>query len=213
MSTVLDWSFVNLTPAQVKQAGAIGAIRYVGDFTSSKVIDKPEYDALLAAGLEVALVCEFSALDWQKGYNTGKVFGVAARSHARQLGFPDERPIYVAVDSDVSQAELPTALEHVRGFRDGNGTGLPQGVYGTCFLIGEALIRGYISVGWQSMSTGFFGNSGVCPHAAARQLPPSQQPSSAFDVNTVLKPDWGQVRRLSLIEIAQVVKGIVDGIT
>lgn len=212
MALVLDWSFATLTPAQVKATGAIGAVRYVGDFTSSKVIDKPEYDALLAAGLQVALVCEFSALSWQQGFDTGKSFGVAARLHANDLGFPKERPIYVAVDSDVQPSQLNVALEHVRGFSLGAG-GFPQGVYGTCYLINECLIRNYISVGWQSMSRGFFGNGTICSNAAVVQNPP---PGSVFDKNTVLKDDWGQVPaplyHLSADEIAQLADAITKGL-
>lgn len=198
MPTVFDYSAWRPDPRALKAAGIVGVSRYLttgtSSFSKAKKIDKPEYDALLAAGLTVVLNWELDKGSWRGGYDVGRTHGAAARQQARALGHPDHRPIYQSVDTDWTDSELGVALDYQRGFNDGGGVG-PQGMYGTCKMLNAAAFAGLIRFSWQTAAHSWNGNAGDCPEAHMIQLVSKsypQFPSTAYDENKVMAVDWGQ---------------------
>jgi hypothetical protein len=206
MPVVFDYSGWRPDPAALKAAGVVGVSRYLAPVGSGdwKRITKPEYDALLAAGLSVVLNWEDSATGWQGGYVRGVEYGRTARAQARALGHPDERPIIVSIDSGdqlvrsrgsvvlVPAEAHPLAVEHVRGFVDGSGTG-PQAVYAGTNVIEECHRQGLVRFGWQAGARSWSTVPG--PHVAIIQhtdKPYPQFPPSAYDWNSTVQADWGQ---------------------
>jgi hypothetical protein len=208
MADVLDYSGWRPDPRALKAAGIVGVSRYLAPVGTGdwKRIGKAEYDATLAAGLAVVLNWEDSATGWHGGYAKGVEYGRTARAQARALGHPDSRPIIVSIDSgdqlvtrDASGAILvparahPVAVEHVRGFVDGSGTG-PQAVYAGTNVIEECHRQGLIRFGWQAAASSW--STVPSAHVALVQhvqKPYAQFPPAAYDWNTTVQPDWGQV--------------------
>lgn len=182
MPIVTD-SYSARTAEQLDQLGAIGLVAYVGRVPNA--ITRPEHDALLAAGKEVAVIVEHTFDGWKLGYDHGFQLGQEGRAAARSLGRPDLNAVGLAVDDNISPNQLHTALQHIAGFHAGGGLAW---VYGTAFLIDRAFQAGLVMHGMQSCSTGFYDNLRVSAHSALHQ-----HCHPDVDLNDVLLGDWGQL--------------------
>lgn len=195
MTRVLDAAYPRWSPDALKANGILGVCRYVGHDYWSKAIKKPEYDALLAADIPVMLNFESTGTSWRGGFDAGFSEGGYGRSYARSLGHPDSRPVVYSADEGVPFSMLEVAGEYMRGVNAGDGTGTPQGFYGTAMAIDYLWDRGLISVAWQTNARGWEGNRPDSIHASILQRTSKSYgafPANSYDENDVAKSDWGQ---------------------
>ena len=129
MTEVVDYSYSHPSPQSIKDAGFAGVVRYLGwDFGNGpRCISPSERDGLLGVGLDIALVWETTANMTLRGAAGGSVDGAEANRQADVLGFPVDSPIYVAVDFDVSDAQLAVVDAYRTAF---GAVGRPCLVYG-----------------------------------------------------------------------------------
>jgi len=209
---VIDYSFSRPPIATFTTNGIVGVIRYVAH-DPAKRISKLEFDALRAAGLSVALVWEDAATSWQNGWQRGSSDGAEARRQAREIGFPDNRPIYAAYDSNVGPAQLILAAQYMEGFNTGSNTG-PQGAYGTKLLLDDLFACGLIRVGWQTNARGWIGNGPDCVRASLFQRYGQTIPGvpGAYDVNDINQPDWGQTPAPYVKPTTPALPGVTKGL-
>jgi hypothetical protein len=192
MAYVIDYSFWHpATFTDLTTTGVIGVCRYLAPLPNPKVITKPEYDALHAGGLGVALVWEETTHNWQGGYPRGFTDGGIARAQAKSLGHT--RPVFVAYDTSINPQGIAIASEYQRGFNTAYGQ--VCGVYGTSWVIDQLVAAGLAVTGWRTNATGWYGNSADTANASLRQhygsnLVPGL--AGGYDTNDILKIDWLQ---------------------
>lgn len=207
--TVLGWSGWRPTNPQLRQMlalGIVGCHRYETDDDPGnqwKVCSKAEYDNLLNLGFHVLSDFEVHGTSWRGGYALGVRHGRMGRQKWRAKGLPDDRPVSFAVDSAVPVAERETALEYLRGCRDGGEVG-PVMAYGPTQIIDEAIKRGYTKNSHRTAAESWseFKPSStatlkqVVQASYAQWFPPDAQGNHPYDENIIVdpinKPDWGQ---------------------
>lgn len=145
MTAILDYSVARPDLAAVGRLGYAGVIRY-GCRTyrpDNVTLTADEYQAIVAAGLALGIVIEFTA-DWlQEGYNTGYKVGLASRAEERAMGMPDG-VTYLAADYDITLGGPPSsaaalgncqrALDTMHGCADAWGGWQYVGAYGSRFF-------------------------------------------------------------------------------
>jgi len=188
MPTALDYSAGRPTGAAVRQAGHVGVVRYAGTPGRTKNITKAEFDDMNRTGIGVALVFEDAAGDALKGRSRGVTAAQAIAADAAAIGFPSSRPLYFAVDQDIT-TQMGTVLEYFRGIGSVLG-GRPVGVYGEADVLDAVIGAGLASYGWQT--TGWSrGRAAKVRHL----FQTTQQPyvgGIQVDINNILATDWGQ---------------------
>lgn len=177
-----------ISPAALLAAGVTVVCRYIAP-QAWKVISKAEYDELLAAHIAVFLNWESSATDWLRGLAGGSVDATSAVAMAKALGYPAGSIIIGSCDFDITQAQADSVgHDYAVGFqavlRRG---GYRAGVYGPkrALDIGQRL--GF-AFGWQSMSTGYYGNAALHPFANLRQI--------GYRTVGGVVADWNEIIRL-----------------
>jgi hypothetical protein len=190
MSQVLDYSAGFPGAEAIRRAGYAGAVRYIGFPDRRKCTTRGEFADFGASAIGMALVFESSATDWRGGFWAGQVSGRRGRDHANAIGFPADRPIYMAIDQDVvSNGEFATMIEYLRGA--GTSLGGPQatGVYGEADVIDRARDAGVASWFWQTAawSHGRRTTAHLFQHVGTITVG-----GVGCDINDVLVPDWGQ---------------------
>ena len=103
LTTWADYSFARPTPKVLKAAGHAGVIRYVSH-TSAKNLTKAEAHALLAAGLDIALVWEDGATRSLEGAAAGAADAHEAVTQAAALGYPRGATIFCSTDDNAASA-------------------------------------------------------------------------------------------------------------
>lgn len=145
MTAVLDYSAARPDLAAVRRLGYEGVIRY-GCRTyrpDNVTLTADEYRTIVAAGLAIGIVIEFSA-DWlQEGYRTGYQVALASRAEERAMGMPDG-VTYLAADYDITLGGPPAspaavgncqrALDTMHGCADAWGGWQYVGGYGSRFF-------------------------------------------------------------------------------
>ncbi|WP_086852406.1 glycoside hydrolase domain-containing protein, partial [Amycolatopsis kentuckyensis] len=188
MPTALDYSAGRPTAAAVRAAGHVGVVRYAGTPGRVKNITKAEFQDMDRNGVGVALVFEDSIGDALKGRPRGVTAAQAIVADAAAIGFPTSRPLYFAVDQDIT-TQMPTVLEYFRGIDSVLG-GRPVGVYGEADVLDAVIGAGLASYGWQT--TGWSrGRAAKVRHL----FQTTQQPyvgGTQVDINNILAADWGQ---------------------
>lgn len=199
MPQVLDYSAGLPGAAAIKRAGYVGAVRYIGFPANPKCTNAGELRDFTAHGLGMALVFEQTADNWRGGYNAGVADYRTGRTHANMIGFPMDRPIYMAVDRDVvTTAEMNAALAYLRGARDAAGRPGLVGVYGEHDVCAAAAAwRGpsddrlcdwfWQCRAWSGTPPRMFGRRHLYQHAGTVYVG-----GIACDINDVLATDWGQ---------------------
>lgn len=182
--TAVDYSFSRPSIESLKAAGATAVGRYVGPSGWGKTITQAEYDALVAAGIEVFLVFEENADDASGGYNAGVTNAQLAAQWVPQ-GYT--LPVWAAADTDYQPGPpLDTANEYVHGFSTVFGPSR-TGVYGEGALIDAAKASGWaLAGGWQSSSSSFPGNATTSPNTSVQQG--FDGPVPGTDADTIVRP-------------------------
>jgi hypothetical protein len=147
MSRVLDYAWGRPSPAKLKAEGFTGVMRYLSH-TSGKNLTRDEANELTAAGLDIGVVWETSATRALDGYQAGHDDAKSAALQAVNCGVPKDRPIYFAVDFDVTRSQMSPVLRYLDGAASVLGYH-DVGVYGGKRCITMAMDAG-ILWGWQT---------------------------------------------------------------
>jgi hypothetical protein len=190
---VLDYSEGKPGAAAIKRAGYGGAVRYIGFPSRVKCTNAAELADFTRHGLGMALVYEDHAEDWLGGFARGREAGSRARSHANQIGFPRDRPIYMAVDRDVvTSGEFATMVEYIRGAAQTLGGIRVTGVYGeydVCVRVQRAGVARWFwqCRAWSGTPPRLFPGRHLFQRAGLTRVN-----GIGCDINDVLQRDWGQ---------------------
>jgi|SRR5882762_8275523 len=191
LARVVDYSGGRPGANAIKLSGFSGAVRYVGFPQRPKCTDKGELDDFTAHQLGMGLIYEDTATDWRGGFNRGQLAGRQARDHANAIGFPADRPIYMAVDQDVvTSNEFAVMLDYLRGANTTLGGVYVTGVYGEADVISATRAAGVARYFWQTAAW----SHGIRDASAHlyQQIGTALVSGVACDTNDVLQLDWGQ---------------------
>lgn len=190
---VLDYSAGRPGAAAIKRAGFGGAVRYIGFPDRVKCTTSAELADFTRNGLGMALVYEDHAEDWLGGFARGREAGRRARDHANRIGFPRDRPIYMAVDRDVvTGGEFTTMVEYIRGASQTLGGISVTGVYGehdVCVRVRQAGVARWFwqTRAWSGTPPRLFPGRHLFQRAGTIEVN-----GIGCDINDVLQADWGQ---------------------
>ncbi|MEU5847427.1 DUF1906 domain-containing protein [Saccharopolyspora shandongensis] len=186
----LDYSAGVPLAAAVKRADFDFVVRYVGTPGHRKNITPAEYRDMTGAGVGVALVFENRAGDALAGRDAGARNAHAALEDANSFGWPADRPIYFAVDQDITtESQMRTVVEYLHGAGDVLGVDR-IGVYGEADVIDRAQRDGVARWFWQTRA---WSRGRISPHAhVVQQTETVRVDGVECDVNTTDRPDIGQ---------------------
>jgi Domain of unknown function (DUF1906) len=189
MAQVLDYSAGFPGAQTIRNAGYVGAVRYIGFPDRRKCTTAGELTDFTEHGIGMALVFEDNTTDWRGGYTQGAASGRRARDHANAIGFPSTRPIYMAVDQEVvSAGEFDTMVDYLHGASTSLGGHEFTGVYGEADVIDRARSAGAATWFWQTAawSRGRRTTAHLFQHVGTVRVG-----GIGCDVNDVLAEDWG----------------------
>lgn len=173
----------------LKAAGCFVA-RYVCAVVGTKIITRKEADDIRAHGLGLVLVYEQYIYRPREGRSAGHADAVVALAQARAAGFPEDRPIYFAVDFDARPAEQPVIDEYLRGAAEVMGLAR-TGVYGGINLIDRCWASKTATWFWQ---TGAWSYGKESVHANFVQMTAQNGTvigGAKVDINETRQADWG----------------------
>ncbi|WP_432845964.1 DUF1906 domain-containing protein [Amycolatopsis sp. CA-161197] len=189
MATVLDYSTGRPSGAAVADEGHAGVVRYIGTPGRPKNLTRAEYQDMAAHGRGVALVYENHGGDAAGGRSAGVLAAQTARADADACGFPRDRPIYFAVDSDqVSQAQFAAVMAYLDGVASVLGAA-QVGVYGEYDVIEQA-VGPHARYGWQTAAWSKGKKSSKA--ALYQKIGTVVVGGVECDESDVLAADWGQ---------------------
>jgi hypothetical protein len=146
----IDAAWGRPTPAQLVAAGKHFIVGYVSH-DPAKNLTRAECAAYLDAGIAVGLVWETTSDRALAGALPGADDGREARRQATALGFPLDRPIFVAVDFDATAAQLAAQVgPYLLAFGTTVGGASLAGVYGGLKTVRYALDHKLVGWGWQT---------------------------------------------------------------
>jgi hypothetical protein len=190
MAQVLDYSAGFPGAVAIARAGYAGAVRYIGFPERRKCTNAGEVADFKNHGLAMGLVYEDDLTDWRGGFTRGQSSARRARMHATAIGFPENRPIYMAIDQDVvASGEFTTMLEYLRGAGTSLGGAQLTGVYGEADVIDRARDAGVASWYWQ---TAAWSRTRKTSCHLYQKIGSVLVGGISCDVNDVILPDWGQ---------------------
>jgi len=100
----VDYAFEVPTIKGLLDAGVKFAVRYGGPGTSDKWLTADELQRLTNAGIDVVANAEGTSGGF-RGYSNGRAWAQSALQHFKNLGMPDNRPIYFSVDFDAQSSD------------------------------------------------------------------------------------------------------------
>lgn len=215
---VLDYSAGKPGARNIRDHGFIGAVRYIGLPGYTKNTDRAEFEDFKVHGLGMALVFEWHADDWRGGFARGAEYYVQARNHANSIGFPADRPIYMAVDQDVVTSGEFRAMENylVGAIDRAGGNPRKVGVYGeydVCVRAAQAFPGIYVwqCRAWSGTPVKMFAGRHLYQHVGTVYVN-----GIACDFNDVNATDWGQHNYTSPVqpveeEWDEMISGYVKG--
>lgn len=201
--TIIDFSSGIPSPAAIKRAGHIGAIRYVSNkrpgaaWMTGKPVTLQEAAANAAAGLPTASVYQFGraeTADWKQGAAGAAIHAPQAISLHKAAGGPTHRPIYIAIDDNPTREHYTQFIRpYLQAFSKAlSVAGYQTGVYGNYNTIEWASQDGIGTFYWMH---DWGSNEKIHPKTTIHQLPQSRQQTIEnviVDVNEVYASDWGQ---------------------
>jgi len=201
--TIIDFSAGIPSPAAIKRAGHIGAIRYVSNkrpgaaWMTGKPVSLQETSANAAAGLPTASVYQFGraeTADWKQGAAGAAIHAPQAISLHKAAGGPTNRPIYIAIDDNPTREHYTQFIRpYLQAFSKAlSVAGYKTGVYGNYNTIEWASRDGIGTFYWMH---DWGSNGKIHPKTTIHQLPQSRQQTIEnviVDVNEVYASDWGQ---------------------
>lgn len=203
MSSVVDTNR-NVTGlvSCLRQQGVRGVIRYYSRAQSSKVIRQREFDAILAAGLDLCIVHQRGGRDPAEFTGeTGRLDAAHCLDYGHALGQPGGSAIYFAVDFDIlkpaiDQHLLPyfTAVRETMAAAEARAYRV--GVYGSGMTCRRLLEAGLVELTWLSQSRAFQGTAEFRASNRWNLLQLLNEPLCGIQVDPDIvepgKPDYGQ---------------------
>ena len=201
LGILLDYSAGVLSAADIKAAGALGAIRYVSDRRPGAqwMLGKPmrldEARDLYQAGLKIVSNYQFgkqATADWLGGQAAGVTHAERGWELHTAAGGPVAAPIYASIDDDPSYEQYKQQVApYLRGWESVLGH-QRVGVYANSKTIEWALQDGLGSWFWQHN----WGSPKGVVHPAAHlhqfEIDARSVAGVGVDLNNILKPEFGQ---------------------
>ena len=201
LGLLLDYAAGVLSAADLKAAGAAGAIRYVSDrrpgadWMLGKPMQRPESRDLYQAGLKIVSTYQFGkqeTSDWLGGQSAGVTHGKRGVELHTAAGGPASAPIYASIDDNPTLDQYKQQVApYLRGWESVIGH-QRVGVYGNSKVIEWALQDGLGSWFWQHN----WGTPKGFVHPAAHlhqfEIDARKVAGVGVDLNNILKPQFGQ---------------------
>lgn len=184
-----DYSSPNIPPMIVAQHGFRFVCRYASTPGNPKNLTGGEATALTTSGVNIVSVFETTATRALDGHGAGMADYAAAVEQHRALGLPVGRPIYFAVDFDMTPAQWPAVRDYFHGLNDAAGLE-PIGVYGGLAAVTEVFNAGLVRYIWQAAAW-----SGGQWHPASNIRQATQQINvngQQVDLDWAYTADYGQ---------------------
>lgn len=185
----IDYSYARPGGAAIAGAGYRYAIRYLAEDARGLTAD--ELADLHAHGVAVVAVYEGRGSEPLNGYEQGVADGAYAHRKMAELGFPESRPCYFAVDFDVIGAQLGPIGAYFRGVCASMGGAERVGVYGDTDAMGYLRQYGLARWFWQPMAAAWStGQAFAGRHLY--QYAGGMLNGGAIDLNAAYAEDYGQ---------------------
>ena len=201
LGLLLDYAAGVLSAADIKAAGALGAIRYVSDrrpgasWMLGKPIQLPEARDLYQAGLKIVSNYQFgkaSTADWLGGRDAGLTHAKRGEELHTAAGGPVGAPIYVSIDDNPTAAQYAQQVApYLRAWESVIGH-QRVGVYGNSKVIELALQDGIGAWFWQHNWGTPRGYVHPAAHLHQFEIDARQVAGVGVDLNNILKPQFGQ---------------------
>jgi hypothetical protein len=186
----LDIAWARPSDAQITSTGAHFVARYLSP-DSSKNLTASEVQSYPADGLSVVAVWESTANRMLGGFAAGVSDANAAESQRRNVGLPDDMPIYFACDFDAQGSQFSIVNNYMRGVNSVIGLGR-SGFYGGYYEVENvAASPATATYFWQASA---WSNGHWSDHANIRQDGGTLLGGSA-DVDHSETDDFGQFPR------------------
>ncbi|GAB3938984.1 DUF1906 domain-containing protein [Corynebacterium tapiri] len=202
LGTVIDYAAGVPSAQAVKNAGHIGAVRYVSarrpgaEWMIGKPVTATETADFAANGLAVASVYQFGkneTADWKQGAAGAAVHAPQAITFHVAAGGPTGVPVYVAIDDNPSREQYDSLIKpYLQAFGIAlEKAGLKLGIYGNYNVINWAISDGIGAYFWQH---NWGSNGKIHPHAHLHQIRIDKDKVAGIgvDINNVYREDWGQ---------------------
>lgn len=201
LGILLDYAAGVLPAAEIRAAGAAGAIRYVSDrrpgadWMLGKPMQLAEARDLQQNGLAIVSCYQFgkqATADWLGGQAAGVEHARRGWQLHTAAGGPDHAPIYASIDDDPSFEQYQEQVApYLRGWETVIGHDR-TGVYANSKTIEWAVQDGLGSCFWQHN----WGSAGGIAHQAANlhqvEIDRRKVGNVGVDVNEILTPRFGQ---------------------
>jgi glycoside hydrolase-like protein len=185
---LIDYSMSRPAVSAIVKSGYVGAMRYLS-LTPAKNLTKAEAKALHDGGCAIGLVWETTATRASEGVAAGETDCALAEKQARGLGYPENCPIFYAVDFDADPARV---LPYFSGVY--RVSKYAWGAYGSARVVDAVKAAHPHAVCWQ---TAAWSGGVISKHADLYQRIGHEAPAvpgGGYDENVVLKPLplWGK---------------------
>lgn len=149
----IDYSWARPGGKAIHDAGYTFVARYLSNDTTGKNINADEAKDLLTNGLSIVLVWEQGAQNALNGHSQGVTDATSAVAQAKAIGFPDDKPIYFAVDFD--EADTAAQNQALADYFDGVASviGLARvGLYSGYYPMSRLKAAGKVTWLWQTLA-------------------------------------------------------------
>jgi hypothetical protein len=198
MGVVLDYTSQPASFSEMKAHGVEGAVVYVAPLSwgYTKTINLAGVQAAAAAKFLLTWNFEQNIDDYLGGYTRGVAHGAAIEQALNELQIPWNQSGYLSIDTSVPPDKFPLADDYWRGAQTATRRPI-EGCYGTSALAMYLASKGRIKRHWRSGSHGYYGNGSDCSITVLDQQVGGHVGGlgGSYDVNTIVKPDWGQFPR------------------
>lgn len=200
LGAVIDYSAGVPSAAAVKEAGYLGAVRYVSEARADWMLGKPirraEAQDFAAHGLAVASVYQYGkdgTADWVQGATGATTHAPQAIYYHQAAGGPTGRPIYIAIDDNPSRWQYDNQIKpYLQAFSTTlRAAGYRTGIYGNYQVIDWAVADGIGEYFWMH---NWGHRQDAHPEAALHQvrIDKDSVDGVGIDINYVYREDWGQ---------------------
>lgn len=201
LGVLLDYAAGVLSAADIKAAGALGAIRYVSDrrpgaqWMLGKPMQLDEARDLYQAGLKIVSNYQFGkqdTADWLGGQSAGVTHAKRGWALHTAAGGPVAAPIYASIDDNPSYEQYKQQVApYLRGWESVLGH-QRVGIYGNSKTIDWALDDGLGSWFWQHNWGSPRGFVHPAAHLHQFEIDARSVAGVGVDLNNILKPQFGQ---------------------
>ena len=201
LGLLLDYAAGVLKAADIRAAGALGAIRYVSDrrpgaeWMLGKPIQLSEARDLYQAGLKIVSNYQFgkqATADWLGGQPAGIAHAKRGWELHTAAGGPTGAPIYVSIDDNPTAEQYRQQVApYLRGWESVIGH-QRVGIYANSKTIEWALQDGLASWFWQHNWGSPRGYVHPAAHLHQFEIDARSVAGVGVDLNNILKPQFGQ---------------------